>query len=270
MKRAASFLFLFLGPALACSKFGDGVDETDAGPVEAGGVESGAEAGPTSVYATAVLASKPLVFWRFTERETASLADLGSAKIGARSSNVVRLGQPSLVKEGGDSAVQFVIGDTVVSTASTPDWFSENKPFSIELWIRVDDVPTSSEILMHGSRTAGVGLVFESGGALRVSRFENGIGTKVGKSVLPIKANHHVVATYNGAVLSLYIDGAIEDSQADATKHASSSVPITVGASTPTGGIPQLVATLDEIALYDRDLSLADIQAHAKAGGATP
>lgn len=269
MKRAASLLFLLLVPALACSKFGDGVEETDAGPVEAG-VDSGPEAGPASAYATAVLDSRPVVFWRFAERDTTSLADLGSATLGATSSNVVRLGQPSLVKEGGDSAIQLVIGDTVASKTTTPDWFSENKPFSVELWIRLEKVPTSSEIVMHGSATTGFGLVFESDGKLRVGRYENGIGTKVGKAVLPTKANHHVVATYNGAVLSLYVDGKIDDSQPDATKHGASSLPITIGTSTPSGGVSQLDATLDEVAFYDRDLALADIVAHAKAGGLTP
>lgn len=259
-----------MGPALSCSKFGEGIDPTDAGPVEAGAVDSGPEAGPPSVYAAAVLASKPLVFWRFNEPEKTSASDLGSAKIAATTANVERLDQGSLVNESGDYAAQLVIGDTIVSTASTPDWFSANKPFAIELWLRLDNVPTSSEIIMHGTTTSGVGLVFESGGTLRVSRFENALGTKVGKSVLTIKTNHHVVATYNGTVLSLYIDGKIEDRQPAATMLTPSALPITVGTSTPAVGTSQLDATLDEIALYDRDLSLTEIEAHAKAGGITP
>lgn len=251
----------------SCSSFTNGPTGDDGGTGETGATEGGAnETSTASPYETLVLQAKPVVYWRFATKTTAQ-PNLGSASITANASTEVRLGQPSLVNEPADHSIRLVARDTITSSA-TPDWFGGAKSYSIECWLRVEGAPIPADILMHGSRTTGVGLFFDGSGKLEASRFENGVGAKIGLTVLRAKENHHVVVTYDGALLTLFIDGKADESvPATTVLTGNTTTPLTFGTSTPSAGSPNLDAFVDEVAIYDRELTASEVMAHARSGG---
>jgi hypothetical protein len=79
-------------------------------------------------------------------------------------------------------------------------------------------------------------------------------------------AYHHVAATYDGSALRVYIDGVIEGEKSHPGTIVESTAAATIGfeATTPRYS----VAAIDEVSVYNRALSQAEIQAIVGAGAA--
>ena len=82
-------------------------------------------------------------------------------------------------------------------------------------------------------------------------------------------AYHHVAGTYDGSSMRVYLDGVLVGDKANSGAVVASGVPALIGNSTPNGeGTPRYsVASIDEVTLYNRALTQAEIQAVASAGG---
>ncbi|MBS2011571.1 MAG: LamG domain-containing protein [Deltaproteobacteria bacterium] len=249
----------------ACTKF-ESVDELDAGGTpDAGAADSVADGTTTTRYESAVLADKPVVFWRFRD-QTTTIADRGRAGIPMTASTDVRLSRPSLVNESADHAIQMVVNDTLQTAPTPADWFAGTKPYTIECWLRVEATGLkASSIVMRGTPTSGIGLTIGSDGTVNALRFEAAGKIVTGSPLTPV-VSHHLVATYDGTLLALYVDGKAVDSKPASESLNAAERPITVGA--PQGAsTTQLEATIDELAFYDSALSASAVIAHAKAGG---
>ena len=87
-------------------------------------------------------------------------------------------------------------------------------------------------------------------------------------SVQPLAAGgrYHVVVTYDGAAMRLYVNGSLRGASASGAALLDGTVPFTVGAKA-TGGV-NWAGTIDEPAVYSGTvLSAADVQSHFAAGG---
>jgi hypothetical protein len=248
-----------------CDSFGNAPAE-DAGAQETSAAEAGdgGDATTGTAYESAVLADRPVVFWRFAAKSTTQ-PDRGSANVAATLRTDVRTNQASLVNDAADKSIRLVAGDTITSASSTADWTGARNAFAVECWVQVLATAKQADILFRGTTTNGVGLAFDGAGRVKATRADNGVATSVtGQSALTPGVNHHLVLTYDGAVLSLFLDGAVVDSQPSTVSLTSAKIPITIG--TTSDATPAVLdAFVDEVAFYDHPLNVERVRAHAQA-----
>jgi hypothetical protein len=75
----------------------------------------------------------------------------------------------------------------------------------------------------------------------------------------------HVVGTYDGSTLTLYLDGVQAGRHGASAAIDAASTDMTIGA-TRNGTYGHFVGSLDEVALYDKALPLDRVAAHYAAG----
>jgi hypothetical protein len=96
------------------------------------------------------------------------------------------------------------------------------------------------------------------------------VGTKstgvAGASGLPLNAWSHVAATYDGAVIALYVNGTQVASKAMSGALATSASPFHIGGNTVWG--EYFAGLIDEVRVYNRPLTGGEIQADMGTGGA--
>ncbi|MNC93844.1 hypothetical protein D3C83_105630 [compost metagenome] len=79
---------------------------------------------------------------------------------------------------------------------------------------------------------------------------------------------YHAAATYDGATMRLYLNGVLVASMSKTgSVAASASVPVTIGRSPEGSAFTQMSGALDDLRIYNRGLSAAEIAALASGGG---
>lgn len=236
---------------------------------------------PTASYPDTVIADSPVGYWRLGEPPAAftvqdEVSPFYDFNVGL---NTV-LGSPGAVLGDSNTAASF---DGTADSALVGQFDqTELNPaiFSVEFWARPTGgsgrraVVGSRDVWVDPSHVEGyeIGLnasgqwEFRTGqGDLSVSG-DNAWNTVTGPAAT-LGAWSHVVGTYDGATMELYVNGASVGSLA-----APTFVPQTIwetrfGASAnevPTAG-DVFVGDLDEIAIYDAALSAADVLDHYTA-----
>ena len=165
-----------------------------------------------------------------------------------------------------------------VPADATLNW-GVNDSFSIEFWMKrlppPPDFDTENNEVIVGRDDDDktnrlhwwVGVHNESGYACFVLKDSSGetIGYLVGDTDLADDVWHHVVAVRNAIEdqIFLYVDGELADSTTDKIYYtdgfASSTAPLNIG---HLLGSYHFSGTIDEVALYDKALSLEEIQQH--------
>ena len=99
-------------------------------------------------------------------------------------------------------------------------------------------------------------------------RFIVGSTALTGGTSIPTSfARNHVVGTYDGATMRVYLDGALDGSLARSGAIPTNVLPVRIGADS-TGVANQFVGWIDEVEIFNRALSLAEIQGIYNAGSA--
>ncbi len=79
-------------------------------------------------------------------------------------------------------------------------------------------------------------------------------------SAIPEDSYSHLVATYDGATMRVYINGNLENSMASGSHLASDNTPILIGASLTNGNISDFFdGDIDDVRIYDRALSTVEV-----------
>jgi hypothetical protein len=230
----------------------------------AGGAGQGGSGGggALSDYAAEVMADAPRAYWRLGDPSGTVAADAsGNGHHGSY------LGRPKQGVPGaiaGDTAVSFDGIDDVVSVTGSVFAIEGTAPFSVELWLKRED--EGSGILGRNVWTGGPDeldgfmVALSGNGSLRVQR-EN---AQLYPTAPPIGTFFHLVVTYDGAELRVFIDGmqAQSGSSTAAVTGLGLSVPLLIG---NVSDWSHFRGTLDEVALYDKALPAARIQAHHAA-----
>jgi len=162
-----------------------------------------------------------------------------------------------------------------VPPAPSFGWYTDES-FSIEYWVKIDALPGSTEVAV-GRNDGLAGLHWWSGieSNGRVSFVlrdinRNGAGDLIAVSdILALDAWHHVVAVRDGVngLNILYVDG-VEAGSAGfdyAAGFGSTSADLNIGWLN-LAPFYTFDGTIDEVALYDRVLSLTEIQTHHTNG----
>jgi len=158
---------------------------------------------------------------------------------------------------------------------SFPSGFiSSLNDFSIATWVNLNSSSNWNRIFDFGTgTTVNMFLTPQNGatGAIRFAITTSGNSSEqqiTGSSALPTGAWHHVAVTKNGNTGTLYVDGSVVGTNNSMTLSPSSLGTTTqnwVGRSQYSGD-PYLNGAVDDFLIYDRALSLSEVQALASGG----
>jgi hypothetical protein len=236
----------------------DGDAGDDAARLDGGSSEA------TTTYASIVAADHPLLYLHLDEAAGATTAAAAAGPAGSIFGPVT-LGEPGAVGtafgfDGMDSS-----GERIEVDAQGFD-FVANAPFTLEAWVRVDESDSDYRHIFVKDTDAEpreeYGLLTHAGD-ITFERFVMGTSAYVAKPLPPGNAWRHVVGTYDGTTLRLFIDGAVVASTPDVRAAGPKTRPLRIGAKTDTEGVLQ--AAVDEVAVYGGALDASRIAAHYRA-----
>jgi hypothetical protein len=245
----------------------------EVGPPEAGAEEDGGEGGmPPTGYPEVVLEDGPVAYWRLDEPAGSSIAhDSSGNKNDAAYVGSVTLGAPGAIAGESDTAARFD-GLTGYVNAHNSFPFAGNAPFSLEAWVLASSSSAYAGVISKDDETGGPPsegfLVFVSpdAGDFGFQRLDgDNASTAISTASASTTSFIHVVATFDGLDLVLYVNGEAQGTQTAAFSIAGATADFVVGAE--AGGTANYFAgTLDEVAVYDKALSASQIKAHYLAG----
>ena len=224
-----------------------------------------------SGYAVIVLADSPVAYWRLGEPSGTNAVDVMGANNGTYV-NSPTLGVTGALTGDSNTAVTFNGTTQNITVAdSSPFRAAGTASFSIEAWFKHVGNFTSRQIASCMSGVDGWELTHYNGNIssseLSLGRYPTtGLNTWGGwnGATAYLDANwHHVVGTYDGATLRLYLDGAPFGLWTDASPN---SLPST-GTFKIGGDTVFWDGSLDEVAFYNTALSADRIAVHYVAGG---
>lgn len=229
-------------------------------------------------YAAHVLASAPLAYYRLDDPLGSSIAhDSSGHGYDCQYAVGAQLGVPGVVP--GDTAVRFSASRLGVACDPALFAFRGNEPFTLEGWYQPDSVGQNSQYAasrLTGSPLAGyqvflggtppsVGFeIYQSG-----NRVCYADGTSLPCAPPTCAQFTHLVATYDGATLSVYLN-AVPGVTASCSRGLpdSGNAAFTIGNESGYGcDTCGFNGAIDEVAIYDRALPQREIQDHYAAGG---
>lgn len=211
-------------------------------------------------YVSEVLADSPLVFYRLSGGGGATASDAsGNGRDGTYTGTPDR-GMPSLVASDTSDLAVYFSGDDYVSRTSGS-------------WMDVTEITV--EAVISTTMTA-IGNIWDRDNAVRVFQFRvtaagklefHRIGSTGATSTRSVNDGvpHHVAATYDGANIKLYIDGALDTTLPTTGALATGTSTLRIGVNNSSGLTQYFVGTIDEAAMYGTALSAVRIAAHANA-----
>ena len=158
-----------------------------------------------------------------------------------------------------DSSVTFDASNDRVVVADDP--LLRPSELTLEAWVYPESgIGTNDAVLDKSTSTLrndGYGLYHSSG---NISFFVNNTSSGLVSTPLAIGQWSHVVATYDGSRLRLFIDGELQSSKVldESIHHSTAPLRIGQGRSDTT----TWTGRLDEVAIYDQALSVEQILVH--------
>ncbi len=138
---------------------------------------------------------------------------------------------------------------------------------TIELWINTRDATKNNQrILTKGNNDNDIqwNLRFDgtTGKVLLGLKNSTRVTNLSSNSTILSNVSYHVAATYDGANMIIYINGIFDASVAQTGAIVGNQLPVLIGSH--SGASPEyLNGTVDEIAIYNRSLSAAEIEEHS-------
>jgi hypothetical protein len=233
-------------------------------PQDAGDAAEGA-APPT--YRDAVLADAPIAYWRFGEPSGTVAHDESGHGNDASLGGGITWGAAGALVGDADTAIRLDGTDGL--DAGTRFDFAGNDPYSLEAWLRPEAIDNTYRHLYSKddqSRATGreqYGVFVQASEGLAYERWVAGGSAKV---VAPLPALNrwiHVVGTYDGSKMTLYVDGAVVAVRLDTRAQLTKPVTEYVGCKAAQSGV--IRGALDEMAIYDHALTSDRVTAHKTA-----
>ncbi len=214
----------------------------------------------TTTYRDEVLADGPVTYWRLGELAGATATDQTGANSGTYTGGVT-LGVPGALPGDSDRAASFDGVNDYVVAASTAS-LSMTRAVSIELWAK--RAKAGRQVLLGKPGTRQFKLdnyaLWINTADRPQAYFGNGSAFATVSGPVLDTAWHHIVATYDGAVARIYLDGAPAASSATALTMKANTSPLNLARA--NNGKDDFGGSIDEVAVYPAALDAARIRAH--------
>ena len=224
--------------------------------------DASADAGP-SLYATVVLEDRPLAYWRLGTASVTSAYDDSTKGNSGVFSGGVRPGAAGALVGDPDTATSFDgVDDSII--AGGPFFFEGTARFTIEAWVKPspgpDPVGVISKATEDASGASRIGYqLYSRTDAIGFERSDGVDVQDVHTDALPAGTWSYVAVTFDGLTLTLYIDAAVRATSESGLSMLASNAAFAIGAR--NGGVQSFFAgAIDEVAVYDRDLTAAQIE----------
>ena len=215
-----------------------------------------------STYSATVSADRPVGYWRLGEA-SGQATDASGNNHTSTVANVIGYGVAGAIAADGDTAMTFNGTSSYLSIPYTAS-LAPSPAISLEVWFNAAALPSVAAILLDTENSTfakGAKINFDTTGH---AAFQIDPGSVVSSGVLSLNTWHHVVATYDGTYMRLYVDGAVVAGPTAATYVANDGGAITIGAIT-NGSSNFFNGILDEAAIYNYALTPARVTAHFMA-----
>lgn len=214
-------------------------------------------------------------YWRLNEAPGATAASDAMGVANGTYVNGVGQGALGGLPSQTDAGATFDGVDDRVQMGDVYD-FAGRVPFSVEAWVRRTSVNETAwrKIVAKDTGTGareGWGLAITSSSygpapqRFFLERFAAGVSNVVIGTTASVAGTwYHVVGTYDGSTMRIYLNGALEASAPSTTSMGDSTTPLRISG-LGAGDAELLPGMVDEVAVYDRALSAAQVLEHYTA-----
>jgi len=247
-------------------------------PRELRPVGEGGAGGGRPTYKSMILDADPVVYFDF-EEEQGSFFDAVHGLEAVPSGDVQHVASGvagRAVAFAPKAGTRLEIIEPIGQGAGPPGYldFAGEVPMSVEVWVATNDVSGFQGIVVKAMNEQGYSLGIQGmagtdfGREVLFNRFdESSSTTRVARGpdgVTQLGVFHHIVVTFDGTKMRLWIDGIPGEETATASEVsiADTSFPLAIGS---LNGTNVLDGQLDELAIYDRALSDSEIANHYAA-----
>lgn len=222
-------------------------------------------------YADLVLDAAPIAYLRFSEAGTRVTDASGNGHGGELIGGAVRDMEGAI--EGDPSGAVRLAGDGQHVRVAALDELEESGALSLECWFLRDDTEEARPILELSDGTDLGPHVWNHDRGDKL--FANFVGAETGEhpimsgeGVVSAEEWHHVVATFDGAMGRLYLDGVRvgETMVGDDALRLDGDLYVGYRAAIGEATARSFAGSIDEVAIYDRALDEATIRRHHAAG----
>jgi Concanavalin A-like lectin/glucanases superfamily len=227
-------------------------------------------------YRDTVVDSGPASYWRLGESSNANPGADVQGVVSGTYTNSPTVAQAGTLAGDADTAVSFDGSDDKVAFGDVYD-FAGTASFSLELWLKPGATNSNQwrtpigkqDNAYTNSRTGWNVAVAPNNDAtwpakISVDRDQNGtIQSARSTTSLAIGTWYHVVATYDGQTLRIYVNGVEEDNAQSTQSMSNTTGPLNVG---NLAGWDDFGGLIDEVAVYNRALSATEVQLHYDSG----
>lgn len=228
---------------------------------------------PASPYARLVLEDGPSAYWRLNETSVPGTAQDVTTFHPGTYFGAASPSQPGAITGDTDPAVDFFVGGNGYIEVPHSAALNRTNAFTVEGWAKPSGSTGRQSIVASRTSTRSSGYELLANGTQW--QFRTGASSDAtvevwsnlnGGTVVP-GAWHHVVGTYDGTTKSLYVNGQLVGTQT-APVFATLGTPLRVGADQTYNATPgdYFLGTLDEVAVYWRALTPAQVADHYAAG----
>jgi hypothetical protein len=243
---------------------------------EDGGGEGGlapAPCGADGGYRVRVLCDRPAAYWRLGDPGppmAKNEVDGGAGAYVATDTRAISYGVAGAITNDPDPAVRLD-GKGFVSVGNALS-FPGNAPFAIEAWVSPDGDNFSyrrivQRLVYDPAGKPLEGYIVYNQQTFAAERYvDGGVSLAVGPPLGNL-AYSHVVVTFDGGALRIYVNGALTQTVAAAGSAADTGATFFIGGDGQNSGAGW-VGALDEIAVYAYALEPDQVAAHFRAGRA--
>jgi len=229
-----------------------------------------------TAYEALVKASAPVSYWPLNETSGTTALDIVGSN-NATYAGTYALNQEPLRSTDGQPCVLPSSATPEASFTGLPYNSSLNPAlFTVECWVKASSISSSQYLVSLQDRSNGanrLGYALQRNNGNGGFQFtyglpSNGNGTIMSTTTIAVGSVYHVVVTYDGATVKMYVNGALESSAALPTYVPATATQQGFGIGSRDGNTTG-PTYIQDVALYSRALSAADILTHYQGAAST-